>query len=65
MNFDVITDFEVGVDVLMVAGNTKGLWIDNYQGDAILVRGKKDVIAWIDDAGGQLEWGGSDGNLIM
>ena len=64
-NFDVITDFEVGVDVLMVMGNTKGLWIDNYQGDALLVRGKSDVIAWIDDAGGQLEWGGSDGNLIM
>ena len=64
-NFDVITDFEVGVDVLMVMGNTKGLWIDNYEGDALLVRGRKDVIAWIDGAGGQLEWGGSDGNLIM
>ena len=46
-------------------GKTKGLWIDDYQGDAVLVRGKNDVIAWIIDAGGQLDWGGSDGNLIM
>ena len=64
-NYDVIADFVVGEDVLMVMGNTKGMWIDNYQGDAILVKGKKDIIAWIDNAGGQLEWGGSDGNLIM
>ena len=64
-NYDVITDFEVGEDVLMVMGKTKGLWIDNYKGDAVLVRGRKDIIAWIDGAGGQLEWGGSDGSLIM
>ena len=64
-NFDVISDFEVGTDVLMVYGSTKGLWIDNFEGDAVLVRGKKDIIAWVDGAGGQLDWGGADGNLIM
>ena len=64
-NGDLIKDFEVGEDVLMVSGNTKKLWIDNYKGDAVLVRGKDDVIAWIEDAGGQIGWGGSDGNLIF
>ena len=64
-NFDVIVDFEVGTDVLMVEGSTKGLWIDNFEGDAVLVRGKKDIIAWVDGAGGQLDWGGSDGSLIL
>ena len=64
-NFDVIVDFEVGTDVLMVEGSTKGLWIDNFEGDAVLVRGKKDIIAWVEGAGGQLDWGGSDGSLIF
>ena len=64
-NIEVIVDFEVGTDVIMVEGSTKGLWIDNFEGDAILVKGKKDIIAWVEGAGGQLDWGGTDGNLIM
>ena len=50
----------------MVEGSRKGRWIDNYQGDVVLVSGKNDVIAWIEGAGGQLNWGtGSDSDLIM
>ena len=64
-NMDIITDFEVGDDILMVAGTTKGMWIDNHKGDAVLVHGNNDVIAWIEGAGGKLDWGGSNGNLIM
>jgi len=62
-NWDVIMDFEVGKDMIYVYGKTKGMWLDNYEGDAILLR-KNDVIAWIDDAGGQLNWS-SDGSWIM
>ena len=64
-NWDQIRDFEVGKDVIMVVGSRKGLWIDSYQGDAIVVSGKKDVIAWVQGAGGELEWSGSDRNLIL
>ena len=57
-NWDYIDDFEVGEDVIMVHGSTKKLWIDEFEGDAVLVRGKKDIIAWVEGAGGQLDWGG-------
>jgi len=63
-NYDFIADFEIGEDAIYIDGSSKGLWIDNYQGDAILVRGKSDVIAWVEDAAGQLDWS-SDGTWIM
>jgi Ca2+-binding RTX toxin-like protein len=63
-NYDVIVDFEFGKDAIYIEGSSKGMWIDNYQGDAILVKGKNDVIAWIEGAGGQLDWS-SDGTWIM
>ncbi len=63
-NLDFITDFEVGIDAIYVDGDTKGLWIDSFEGDAVLVRGKKDVIAYIEGAGDQLNWSG-DSNFIM
>ncbi len=63
-NWDLIADFEVGEDAIYIEGRSKGMWIDNYQGDAILVKGKKDVIAWVEGAGGQLDWS-SDGTWIM
>lgn len=63
-NYDVIVDFEVGEDAIYIDGSSKGMWIDNYQGDAILVRGKNDVIAWVEGAAGQLDWS-SDGAWIM
>ena len=63
-NYDYIADFEVGTDYLYIEGKTKGLWLDNNDGDAVLVKGKKDVIALIVDAGGQLNWS-DDGQWIM
>ena len=59
---DVITDFEVGEDGLMVLEGTKGMQIANYEGDAIFVNGKNDVIAWVEGAGGKLVWGGANGH---
>ena len=65
-NYDVIFDFEIGKDSIYVNGSVKGLWIDNYKGNAFLVRGENDVIAMIDGAGGRLDWGtGVDSDLIM
>ena len=64
-NWDGIIDFEVGKDMIYVDGSTKGLWINNYEGDAVLMRGKKgDIIAWVENAGGQLDWS-ADGSFIM
>ena len=63
-NYDVIGDFEVGTDYIYIDGKTKGLWLDNYDGAAVLIKGKKDVIAWIEGAGGQLDWS-NDGQWIM
>ena len=63
-NFDRILDFEVGKDRIYVEGSTKGLWMDNYKGDAYLMLGKNDVIAMIDNAGGDLDWS-NDGGFIM
>ena len=63
-NYDFIADFEVGKDAIYINGSSKGMWIDNYQGDSFLVRGKSDVIAWIEGTGGQLEWS-DDGTWIM
>jgi Ca2+-binding RTX toxin-like protein len=63
-NWDLIADFEVGEDAIYIDGSSKKMWIDNYEGDAILVRGKSDVIAWVEGAGGQLDWS-SDGTWIM
>ena len=63
-NWDGIIDFEVGKDMIYVDGSTKGMWINNYESDAILMRGKKDVIAWVENAAGQLDWS-ADGSFIM
>jgi len=64
-NWDGIIDFEIGKDMIYIDGKTKGLWIDNYEGDAVLMRGKKgDIIAWVENAGGQLDWS-EDGSFIM
>ena len=63
-NWDGILDFEVGKDMIYVDGSTKGMWINNYKSDAILMRSKKDVIAWVENAAGQLDWS-ADGSFIM
>jgi Ca2+-binding RTX toxin-like protein len=63
-NYDFIADFEAGKDAIFIYGSSKSMWIDNYQGDSILVRGKSDVIAWIEGTGGQLDWS-DDGTWIM
>ena len=58
-NMDVIVDFEVGSDLLMVLGSTKKLRIRYIDGDVFLVRGKKDIIAVVEGAGNQLDWNAS------
>ena len=63
-NLDIISDFQIGIDRIYVSEGSKGLWIDNYDGDAVIVSGKKDVIARIDGAGGKLTWS-DDRNFIM
>ena len=64
-NADYIEDFEIGKDTLKITGSIKGLSLLNYKGDELVLMGNDDVIAWIYDAGGQLKFGGSKGNIVM
>ena len=43
-NWDFIADLEVGEGAIYIDGSSKGMWIDNYEGNAVLLR-KKGVIA--------------------
>lgn len=61
-NWDWIKDFEVGIDAIAFLDNGKKIRIDNFEGHAILVKGKYDVIAVIEGAAGQIAWGD---NLII
>ena len=63
-NYDYIVDFEVGTDYLYIHGKTKGLSLDNNDGNTVLIKVKKDVVALIVGAGGQLNWS-DDGQWIM
>ena len=62
-NYDWIADFEVGLDQIYVHGNSKGMWIDSFEGSAVIGSGKNNVIAVIEGAGGELNWS-SDGAFI-
>ena len=65
-NYDEIAQFEVGEDCIFIDGNTKGIWIDSFQGHAVIVRGKNDVLAFVEGAAGQLDWFTSpDGNTLI
>ena len=63
-NLDYIGDFEIGKDYIYIDGKTKGLRLDSSDGDAVLIKGKKDVIAWIEGASGLINWS-KDGQWIM
>ena len=62
-NWDFIANFEAGEDVIYIDGRSKKMWIDNHEGDEVLLR-KNDVIAWVEVASGQLDWS-TDGSFIM
>ena len=62
-NYDIVMDFEDGKDRIYIEGSTKGLWIDSYEGATVIVSGKNDVLAFIADTAGKLNWSG-DGNFI-
>ena len=44
-NWDLITDFKVGEDVIYIDGSSKGMRIDYHPGKAILVHGKKMMLS--------------------
>ena len=62
-NYDWIADFEVGLDQIYVHGNNKGLWIDSFEGSAVIGSGKNNILAVIEGAGGELNWS-NDGTFI-
>lgn len=54
-HFDIIKDFEVGVDWVGVNGSAKGMYLKNKNGDAYIMKGKH-PLAILEDAGGSVEW---------
>ncbi len=62
-NVTYIMDFEDGADAIFVDGDKKGLFIDEYKGDAFLMD-QNGVLMGIRGMAGKLEWT-TDGNYIV
>lgn len=54
-NYDVIKEFDVGNDWIGIFGNAKGLYIDQREGDAWILKGNH-PLAIIKGAGGSVDW---------
>ena len=63
-NLDVIKDFELGTDRIIIEGSSKGMYLESSGGDDYLMKGK-DVLAVIEATAGQLSFNQENKNLYI